>query len=90
MSIDLSPDVRKQAQASLRRYFTEELDQEIGDLKAQALLDFFLKEIAPSVYNHAIGEAQAFLRDRVADLEGTCFEAEFAYWPKSASVRRRL
>ncbi|MBL8977562.1 MAG: DUF2164 family protein, partial [Gemmatimonadetes bacterium] len=48
-----------------------------------------LREIGPSIYNGAISDAQAFLRDRVADLEGTCSEPEFAYWPKGSSVRRK-
>lgn len=88
MTIELSDDARKQAIASIRRYFADVLEQDIGDLKAQLLLEFFLKEIAPSVYNGAVADAQAFLRDRLADLEGACFAPEFAYWPKS-SVRRK-
>jgi hypothetical protein len=27
--------------------------------------------------------------DRLEDLEGTCHEREFAYWPKSSTVRRK-
>ena len=87
MTITLSEDVRRQATASLKRYLAEELDQDVGDLKAGLLLEFILKEIAPSVYNGAIADAQTFLRDRVADLEGACSVPEFAYWPKS-TVRR--
>jgi uncharacterized protein (DUF2164 family) len=87
MIISLSDDARKQSVASIRRYFDEELEQDIGDLKAGLILDFFLREIAPSVYNTAISDAQAYLRDRVADLEGLCSAQEFSYWP-SSSVRR--
>jgi Uncharacterized conserved protein len=72
MNISLSEDATKQAIASIRRYFKEELDQEIGDLKAGLVLEFFINEIAPSVYNGAISDAQTFLRDRVADLDGVC------------------
>ena len=87
MIITLTDDARKHATASIRRYFDEELDQDVGDLKAGLLLDFFLKEIAPTVYNGAIADAQTFVRDRLADLEGVCSAHEFAYWP-SSSVRR--
>ena len=87
MPIALSETARKQSIASIKRYFVEELDQEIGDLKAGLLLEFILKEIGPSIYNAAIGDAQTYLRDRVADLEGACSVPEFAYWP-SSSVRR--
>jgi uncharacterized protein (DUF2164 family) len=87
MPIVLSETARKQSTASIKRYFTEELEQEIGDLKAGLLLEFIVKEIGPSIYNAAIGDAQTYLRDRIADLEGVCAEPEFAYWP-SSSVRR--
>ena len=87
MQIVLSDNARKQSIASIKRYFVEELDQEIGDLKAGLLLEFILKEIGPSIYNAAIGDAQTYLRNRVADLEGACSVPEFAYWP-SSSVRR--
>lgn len=83
----LSDDAQRQAIASIRRYFSEELDQDIGDLKARMLLEYFLKEIAPTVYNGAIADAQVFLRDRLADLDGACSAPEFAYWPR-ATLRR--
>ncbi|MDQ6738341.1 MAG: DUF2164 domain-containing protein [Gemmatimonadota bacterium] len=82
MKITLSADAHKRAVASIRNYFAEALDQEIGDLKAGLLLEFFLVEIAPTVYNAAIGDAQTYLRDRVADLDGVCSAPEFAYWQK--------
>ena len=88
MVIELSDEATKQSLASIRRYFDEELDQDVGDLKAGNVLEFFVREIAPSVYNKAIEDAQAFLRDRVADLDGACGVPEFAYWDKT-SVRRK-
>jgi uncharacterized protein (DUF2164 family) len=90
MPISLPPDAQKQASASLRRFCTEELDVEVSDIQVASLLGFFLKEIGPSVYNAGIADSQAFLRDRLGDLEATCSEPEFAYWPKGASVRRKL
>jgi uncharacterized protein (DUF2164 family) len=88
MTIELPADAQKQAIASIQRYFREELDQDIGDLKAGLVLEFFLKEIAPSVHNRAIADAQTYVRDRLVDLEGACSAPEFAFWP-SASVRRK-
>lgn len=89
INISLPDDVTKQAIASIRRYFADELDQDIGDLKARLVLEFILKEIAPSVYNSAIADAQTYLRDRVADLEGACSVPEFAFWDRPG-VRRRI
>lgn len=89
MNVSLTDEARKQSIASIRRYFAETLEQDIGDLKAALMLDFILKEIAPSVYNGAISDAQTYLRDRVADLEGACSAPEFAFWDRPG-VRRSL
>ncbi len=89
MAVTLPDDDKKQALASIARYCDENLDAEVGQLEAAALLNFFLTEIGPSVYNAGVADAQAFLRDRLADLEGTCYEPEFLYWPKSSPVRRK-
>ena len=48
---------------------------------------FVLKEIGPSIYNAAITDAQVYFRERVADLEGACFEPEFGYWPRETGRR---
>jgi uncharacterized protein (DUF2164 family) len=87
MTISISDAARSQSIASIKRYLAEELDQDVGDLKAGLLLEFILKEIGPTIYNGAIADAQTYLRDRVADLDGACSAPEFAYWP-SSSVRR--
>ncbi len=88
---ELSDEARKQAVTSLRRYFSAELEQEIGDLKAGLLLDFVLQEIGPSIYNRAIADAQTYMRDRVADLEAVCSAPEFTFWdpPSAKSTRRK-
>ncbi len=82
MTIELSDDRRKHALKSIRAYFEERFEDEIGDLQAQLLLDFFLEELAPSIYNKAIFDAQAFIQERVVDIDATCFEPEFGYWKK--------
>ncbi|MBM41406.1 MAG: hypothetical protein CL483_05705 [Acidobacteria bacterium] len=80
MAITLTTEAEAQTMASLKRYVREELDQDIGDLKAKLLLDYLLKEVGPVVYNQAISDAQAYFTNRVADLEGSCHEPEFVYW----------
>ena len=85
--ITLSPEAKKQAIASVRRFFAAQLEQDIGDLKADLVLDYFLREVAPSVYNTAINDAQVYFRDRAADLEAVCYQPEFTYWPRSGTPR---
>ncbi|MDJ0788572.1 MAG: DUF2164 domain-containing protein [Myxococcota bacterium] len=78
----LDDDGRAQAIASIQRYFAEQLEDEIGELKAGLLLDFVIAEIGGSVYNHAIRDAQAWFQERLQDLEGQCFRPEFGYWDR--------
>ncbi len=80
LAISLTKEAKKQAIQSIKKYIAENFEEEIGDLKADLLLDFFLKEIGPTIYNHAISDAQAYLQDKVVDLDGSCYETEFGYW----------
>jgi uncharacterized protein (DUF2164 family) len=88
MAITLSPETTKQLHASIKRYFAENLDQDIGDLKAGMLLDYCLKEIGPTIYNRAIADAQKYFEGRVIDLEGVCYQKEFGYWEPAPPDRR--
>jgi uncharacterized protein (DUF2164 family) len=76
MSIELSKERRRELIRSIKGYFLEQHDQEIGDLKAGLLLDFFLGLTGPSIYNQAIKDAQAYFQQKVEDLDGVCFRME--------------
>ncbi len=83
-SIQLTDEARKRALASIRQFFSSEMDQDIGDLKAMTVLDYVLVEIGPAIYNTAIADARAFFDERAADLAALCTRDEFPYWPQSA------
>lgn len=82
MAIELSKDARKDAIASIERYFQENMEEKIGNIAAGGLLGFFLEEIGPSIYNRAVADAQARLQARVQDLDFEVHADEFAYWHK--------
>lgn len=82
MAIELPKETEKKLIASIKRYFAEEMEDEIGDLKAKLLLDYCLEEIGPSIYNQAIGDAQVYMLDKVTDLDVSIYELEFGYWKK--------
>ena len=82
MTLELSKAVRERMIASIKQYFTEELDQDIGDLKASFLLNFILKEVSPVIYNSAVTDVQARMQEIVSEIDGTCFEPEFTYWKR--------
>ena len=82
MTIKLSKENETRIIASIKKYFEENMEDEIGDLKATLLLDFCVKEIGPSIYNQAIADAKDVMLEKVNDLDGTCYQQEFGYWKK--------
>ena len=82
MSIKLPKEKEAVIVESIKHYFAENMDSEIGDLKASLLLDYFMQEIGPSIYNQAILDAQAVMTDKVNDLDSSCYQPEFTYWKK--------
>lgn len=82
MTIELSKEARATAILSIERYWQETFDEKLGNIQAAALLHFFLEEIAPSVYNQAVGAVQERLIARVTEIDIECHEDEFGYWPK--------
>jgi uncharacterized protein (DUF2164 family) len=92
MAITLPDETKDEIVSSIRRYFLEEREEEIGDLQASLLLEFVLKEIGPSLYNQGIKDAQAALQSVVAELDSTLYEPEFGYTAErrtQSNARRR-
>jgi uncharacterized protein (DUF2164 family) len=82
MTIEIPKDARKEAIASIERYFRENMEEPIGNIAAGGLLSFFLEEIGPIVYNQAVADVQERLQQRVTELDIEVHEEEFQYWRK--------
>jgi uncharacterized protein (DUF2164 family) len=82
MTLQISPDARRQATASIERFFLERRDERIGNLEAGALLNYFLAELGPLVYNQAVSDVQARLQARVMEVDIEVHEEEFPFWRK--------
>lgn len=80
MHLHLSNTETKEILHSIERFFSEELEFEIGELQAGFVLKFFMKEMAPFAYNQGVEDAGRFLREKLDDLPGTCFEHGLTYW----------
>jgi len=80
VAIILKRETEQRLLGSIKRYLSEQLGEEAGDLKAKLFLDFCLREIGPSIYNQAIADAQGHIQNKLVDLDGECSLPEFAYW----------
>lgn len=92
MSVSLTKEQKSEIVSSIQRFIASELNQDLSEIEAGFLLDYFLQEIAPFAYNQGVEDAQKYLAHRVEDLPGTCFEEPLTYWHTqrgSRVVRRK-
>lgn len=87
MTIELSKEARKAAVSSIERYFRENMEEQIGNMTADALLQFFIEEVGPSIYNKAVTDVQTRMQSRVMELDVEVYEEEFRYWQKRQHKR---
>jgi uncharacterized protein (DUF2164 family) len=87
--IELSEQAKKDAVASIRQYFDVNLSEPIGELPAGLLLNYFVEEIGPAIYNKGVADAQARLLRRVDDVSGELYVDEFQYWSRLAAKRKK-
>lgn len=74
MHIKLTDDGRARVLDRLHAYFQQNFDEPLSDFKAERLLEFFVRELGPPVYNQAIRDARGFMETRLTDLEGEFYE----------------
>ncbi len=82
MTLKLEKRVEEALLISLQRYFQTELEQPLGTLPGQHLLQFIVEEIGPSIYNQAVLDAQHHMQAKVSDLNIDCYAEEQPYWLK--------
>jgi uncharacterized protein (DUF2164 family) len=82
MPIKLDKETQKYLLSSIKRFFTDEMEEEIGDLKAARVLEFVVNEIGPSIYNQAIADARAYLEEKASELSEARYQPEYDYWKK--------
>ncbi|ADZ91175.1 DUF2164 domain-containing protein [Marinomonas mediterranea] len=66
--IELDRAETEQLVSKIKRYFTDELDQDIGGFEAEFLIQFFLKELAPYAYNKGLSDAQSAFNEKADEL----------------------
>ena len=73
MDIKLNEARLKAITEEVQTYFRNEHDETIGALKAEMLIEFFIKRLGPQIYNQAIDDANTFIHDKLIDLDATLF-----------------
>ena len=76
MRIKLSSERRAGLLRAIKEHFVAELDEPLSDFRANALLDFFVRELGPQVYNQGVRDASSYMQQKLADIEGEVTEVE--------------
>lgn len=75
-AIEFSKDDKAALVARIQHYFREELEQPIGRLKAEIVLDFFGREVGVSYYRQGLEDAQIALSKRVDDFSEDIYQLQ--------------
>ncbi|WP_028403193.1 DUF2164 domain-containing protein [Ectobacillus panaciterrae] len=65
-----------QLAAKLQEYFREQDWEEIGNLEAEAFLDYMIKEVTPYIYNMGIKDARQLVLERMQGVEEDLYTLE--------------
>ena len=76
MRIRLSDERRSMLLTEIARFHTETFDEPISPFRAEQLLDFFVSELGPPVYNQGVRDAAGYVVEKLADIEGEIYERE--------------
>ena len=67
-NIKFSKDESDRIVSKVKKYFSDELDQDIGGFEAEFLIDFFAKEIGPHFYNRGLSDAHVLFAEKAEEL----------------------
>lgn len=65
----LSEDEKKQICEEIAAFYLDERGEEIGIIGQQQILDFFMENLAPAIYNKALDDARNWYRGQQDNLE---------------------
>jgi len=68
--------VKAEVITKLKKYFEDELQQEIGSFDAEFLLDFFSKEVGGYYYNQGLADALKGFESKMEDVGELIYQLE--------------
>lgn len=75
-AISFSRDEKAALVGKLQRYFSSELQQELGQFDGEFLLDFISGHIGAYYYNRGVRDAQAALAAKLDDIQDALYQLE--------------
>lgn len=75
-TMKLPKEQRDQVISKIQQFFEDERGEEIGELAADNVLDFFMTQVAPLVYNQALSDCRHTVNQKVMSLEDDIYALE--------------
>ncbi len=76
LRITLSPERRTTLLRAIKEHFSAEFDEPLSDFRAEGLLNFFIRELGPPVYNQGVRDASSYMQEKLTDIEGEVYERD--------------
>ena len=67
--IQLDDDKKKKIKEEIAAFYMDVFNEEIGIIKQQQLLDLFVENLAPVIYNKALDDAKAWYSQQQSNLD---------------------
>lgn len=68
--IKISKEERATMISSIKEFFLMERDEELGEIGASIILDFFVENLGTVIYNRGIRDSYEYMTDKLEDMLG--------------------
>lgn len=68
--IEVNKETKNDMLLAIKNYFQKERDEDLGDLAALLIFDFFMEKLAPYAYNQGVYDSYKYISERTEDLLG--------------------
>ncbi|MBH5319644.1 DUF2164 domain-containing protein [Paenibacillus sp. GSMTC-2017] len=76
ITIKLPKEEKEVLISNVKTYFELERSETIGDLGAEQMIDFMIKELGPYIYNKGIADARTLMNEKMAQIEDELYTLE--------------
>jgi uncharacterized protein (DUF2164 family) len=66
--IKLTKEKRDEMICAIKDYFSNEREEDLGDLASNLMLNFIIEELAPEFYNQGVYDSYKYINDRSEDV----------------------
>lgn len=71
--LEFTKDQKDKIISEIQNYFLSERDENIGELQASILMDFFVDLIGKASYNQGVEDVKRYMEEKLDDLYGMTF-----------------